>query len=241
MGLSVALVLSFVLLDALPAWAAGNGIDPVRGDLDASDHATPWGPLSQYDRNLLINVKWANLWEGPISERIANTTTDSKVRAAAAQLSREHHALDEAVDKVAAELGVPLPTQANPLQQAWEHDITSRSGTDADRTWANITRRAHGTVFMLIAQVRAETRNDVIRAFAQQAVDTVMRHMRLLESTNLVRSDSLYVGSTEGAPHQPRPAGRQLVIAAVISLLVMLLTVAAVRAVAGRRLASVAR
>ena len=214
------------------AAAGGGGIDPIRGDLDTTDHATSWGPLSQYDRNLLINVKWANLWEGPTSERIAERSTNPKVQAVAAQLSREHHALDAAVEQVAAQVGVTLPDQANPLQQAWEREILGKSGADADTTWANITRQAHGTVFMLIAQVRAQTRNDVIRAFAQQADETVMRHMTLLESTGLVRSDALYVGSTATAFHQPMPSRRDWTIGIVVGFLALLLTIAVVRAFA---------
>lgn len=215
---------------ALASRGSAGDIDPVRGDLDTSDWSTPWGPLSQYDRNLLINVKWANLWEGPTSERIAERSVNPRVRAVAAQLSREHHALDDAVGQAAGRLGVPLPETANPLQQAWQTEILAKSGAAADDAWANITRQAHGSVFMLIALVRSTTRNDVIRDFAQAAVNTVMRHMTLLESTGLVRSDALYVGSGDMAPHQPMPDRDELVLGIAAALLVLVLTVVVVRA-----------
>ncbi|BFU43982.1 DUF4142 domain-containing protein [Krasilnikovia sp. MM14-A1004] len=212
-----------------PASAAGNDIDPLRGDLDTTDHATEWGPLSQYDRNLLINVAWANLWEGPTSARIAERSMNAQVRAVAAQLGREHHELDAAVTQTAAQLGVTLPTQPNPLQRAWERDILGRSGADADTVWANLTRQAHGSIFPLVAQVRAHTRNDVMRAFAQRADEIVLRHMTLLESTALVRSDSLYVPATAAAQFQPVPSRREWVEGAAVGLLVLLASVAAVR------------
>lgn len=215
---------------ALASRGSAADIDPVRGDLDTSDWDTPWGPLSQYDRNLLINVKWANLWEGPTSERIAERSANPRVRAVAAQLSREHHALDDAVAQAAGRLGVPLPETANPLQQAWQKEILAKSGAEADDAWANITRQAHGTVFMLIALVRSTTRNDVIREFAQAAVNTVMRHMTLLESTGLVRSDALYVGSGDMAPHQPMPDRDELILGIAAALIVLILTVVLVRA-----------
>jgi putative membrane protein len=205
-------------------------IDPVRGDLDTSDWDTPTGPLSQYDRNLLIHVKWANLWEGPTSERLAERSANPRVRAVAAQLSREHHALDTAVAEAAGKVGVPLPDTANPLQQAWLTGILAQSGTAADDSWANITRQAHGTIFMLIAQVRSTTRNDVIREFAQAAVTTVLRHMTLLESTTLVRSDALYIGSGDMAPHQPMPNRDELILGVAAALIVLILTVVLVRA-----------
>lgn len=232
LSLGAVIVLGAVLIGTAAAAPTRGDIDPVRGDLDTADHATEWGPLSQYDRNLLINVKWANLWEGPTSQQIADRSTNPKVQAVATQLGQEHHALDAAVAEVAERVGVSLPEQANPLQQGWTRDILGRSGSDADTVWANITRRAHGSVFMLIAQVRAQTRNDAIRSFAQRADETVMRHMTLLESTGLVRLDSLYVGSIEAAPRQPVPSHRELLVGGLAALIAALLTVVAVRAFA---------
>jgi predicted outer membrane protein len=209
-----------------------SGIDPVRGDESSAIWQTPSGPLSQYDRNLLINVRWANLWEGPTSERIAQQTTNPKVRAVAQQLSREHHALDAVVLSTAKQLDVPLPDVPGTLQQAWSREILAKTGDAADDAWANITREAHGTVFMLIAQVRAQTQNDVIRAFAQTADETVMRHMTLLESTALVRSNSLYVGSMALAPHQPMPRAQVLVLGGAVALIMLILSLVVVRAYA---------
>lgn len=203
--------------------------DPVRGDDNTADWDTPWGPLSQYDRNLLINVRWANLWEGPSSEQVAQRTTNPKVKAVAEQLSKEHHVLDEMVAGTVARLGVPLPDSPTPLQRAWVDDILGKSGGAADDAWANITREAHGTIFMSIAQVRTATQNDLMREFAQTANEYVLRHMTLLESTGLVRASSLYVGSTDGAPHQIMPSWRELVLGIALACLVVVLTFAAVR------------
>ncbi|MBW4718105.1 DUF4142 domain-containing protein [Saccharothrix obliqua] len=204
-------------------------VDPVRGDEDRADRDTPWGPLSQYDRNLLINVRWANLWEGPTSRQVAERSTNSRVRAVARQLSEEHHVLDEMVGRTVAQLGMPLPDSPTPLQQAWQEEILGKDGHDADDAWANLTREAHGTIFLLIAQVRSATRNDVMRSFAQTANEYVMRHMTLLESTGLVRASSLYVGSTDGAPHQPLPGRGEVFLGIALALLAIVGTFFVVR------------
>lgn len=207
--------------------------DEFTEDQDTADWDTASGPLSQYDRNLLINVRWANLWEAPTSERIAERTTNPRVRAAANQLMSDHHELDRVVTEVAEKLNVPLPGKPTPLQRAWQDEILGKSGTEADDAWANITRRAHGTIFMSIGMVRVLTRNDDIRAFAQAGSEIVMRHMTLLESSGLVRSSSIVVGSTEAAPHQVLPDWHRVVLGIVLGLLALVATLAIVRACAG--------
>lgn len=199
------------------------------GDQDTSDWDTRWGPMSQYDRNLLVNVQWANLWEAPTSARIAKRSTNPKVRAVANQLMVEHHHLMEAVAETAAKLNVPLPDEATPLQQSWQQDILAKRGNDADVAWANLTREAHGTVFGLISMVRSQTRNDVVREFAQSANTYVMRHMTLLESTGLVKSSSMVVGSIDGAPHQVLPSWNKVLAGVVLAGLAAVGTLALVR------------
>jgi hypothetical protein len=83
---------------------------------------------------------------------------------------------------------------------------------------------------MLIAQVRATTYNDVIREFAQAAVNTVLRHMTLLESTGLVQSDALYIGSGDMTPYQPVPGRDELFLGIAAALGVLILAVVLVRA-----------
>jgi predicted outer membrane protein len=206
-----------------------EGIDPSKGDEDTQDRDTPWGPLSQYDRNLLINVRLANLWEGPTSEQVAQRTTNPKVRAVAEQLSKEHHALDEMVIKTAGQLNVPLNDSPAPLQKAWMDKILTATGKQADEIWANVTRQAHGTIFLSIADVRARTRNDVMRTFAQTANEYVLRHMTLLETTGLVTANSLVVGSTDPAPYQTLPSRTDLVRGGLIALLVLVATLLVIR------------
>jgi putative membrane protein len=215
-----------------PAGMALGDDENVSGDQDPADHDTPSGPLSQYDRNLLINVRWANLWEAPISDVMAARSANARVREVAATLAKDHHNLESVVTDAATRLGVPLPGSPTPLQQQWMADISSKSGTPADEDYANYVREAHGTIFMLISQVRAQTRNDVMRAFAQRANDIVMRHMTLLESIGMVRSSSLYVGSTETAPYQILPSRNKVLLGIVLGVFVFVGTFAVVREVA---------
>src|SRR5262249_23487129 len=107
---------------------------------------------------------------------------DERVKEVGAQLATDHHGLDAQVRQVAALLGVALPDQASPEQQGWVQELTVKRGEEFDRTFANRLRAAHGKVFGLVGTVRTGTRNELVRSFAQTAVNVVMKHMTLLES-----------------------------------------------------------
>jgi putative membrane protein len=77
-------------------------------------------------------------------------------------------------------------------------EINALEGDAFDQAFVARLRAAHGQVFMFIAKVRSQTRNDTIRGFAQAGIDVVMKHMTLLESTGLA-ADSSFA--------EPQPAG----------------------------------
>ncbi|MFF5209394.1 DUF4142 domain-containing protein [Streptosporangium sp. NPDC000396] len=164
---------------------------------------TQFGPLSPADRDLLVKVRQAGLWEIPTGQQAQQRAGSKRVKEVGMHLMTDHLKLDVQVRGVAAQLNVVLPSQPNPDQQGWMAQLSSKTGPDYDRTFANLLRQAHGKVFTVVAAVRAGTRNDLIRSFAQQAVDVVMKHMTLLESTGLVDYTALPEPPT---PSPPPPA-----------------------------------
>jgi predicted outer membrane protein len=147
---------------------------------------TRWGPLGPADRDLLIKVRWAGLWEIPAGRWAQERSTNAKVKETGVHLMNDHAQLDEDVRAEAAQLGVQLPDEPNPDQQRWLGELSSRTGAEFDQTFADRLRAAHGKVFSSIAAVRAGTRNDKIREFASKANAVVLKHMTLLEETGLV-------------------------------------------------------
>ncbi len=147
---------------------------------------TQWGPLGPADRNLLIAVRLAGLWEGPTGESVANQGSAEEVRQVGANLGVEHSELNRITLDYASQLGVQLPSSPNATQMGWMNEIASKTGTDYDRTFVQITREAHGSVLPVIAEVRAGTRNELVRRFAEEANAYVTRHIGYLESTGLV-------------------------------------------------------
>ncbi|MGW0801713.1 DUF4142 domain-containing protein [Nonomuraea sp. NPDC002799] len=161
---------------------------------------TSSGPLTAADRDLVIKVRQAGLWEMPVGEYAKTRAESQRVKEVGRLIMEDHLKLDLLTRQVAKKLGVAIPDEPNPDQQRWMAQLASESGPAFDKDFANLLRAAHGKVFTVVAGVRAGTRNSEIRKFAQEGVNFVMRHMALLESTGLVDHNEL------PEPPSPSPA-----------------------------------
>ena len=148
--------------------------------------STQWGPLGPGDRDLLVQVRLAGLWEMPTGQEMVARASQPRVRDVGRMMATEHQELDQKVIDAAAQLGVLLPNPPTHEKQAWMEQITAATGAAYDWTAVNLLRQAHGSVLPVLISVRAGTRNDVIRRFADEAAVYVTRHMAYLESTGLV-------------------------------------------------------
>ncbi|MEU3839629.1 DUF4142 domain-containing protein [Streptomyces sp. NPDC028635] len=171
------------------------------------DMLTQYGVLSALDRDFVFKVRLAGLWELPAGRLAQARGTTDAVRTAGRHLVEGHTFLDERVRGVAAQLGLPLPDQPNEQQQAWLRQLRAARGADFDRTFANILRLAHGRVLTLVAEVRAGTRNALVRGLADDADTTVLDHIRVLEATGYVDFDALArdLAASASPPASVRP------------------------------------
>ncbi|MFC3448029.1 DUF4142 domain-containing protein [Amycolatopsis speibonae] len=143
--------------------------------------------LSAADKNLIVNVKLAGLWEMPAGMWAQERGKSKRVREVGRTLMIDHGRLDTATHAIADKFGITLPREPSDQQSAWLGEMkAARDDTEFDRIFTNRLRYAHGVLFPLISQVRAGTRNDVVRDYATTANQAVLRHMTLLESTGLV-------------------------------------------------------
>jgi predicted outer membrane protein len=187
---------------------------------------TSWGPLTASDRDLLVRVRLAGLWEIPMGTQAQTQAASPRVKEVGRLLAADHRRLDEQVRQLARKLQVPLPDQPNSDQRGWMAELSGLRGEDFDVAFANRLRVAHGRVFTVVSEARAATRNAAVRPFAQTAVDVVMRHMSLLESTGLVAPTEAHTL----APPAPRgPITTPLVVTLVGLVAVANLAVAARR------------
>ncbi|GAA4141235.1 DUF4142 domain-containing protein [Actinomadura keratinilytica] len=176
----------FVVLSP-PGGAAAGGAPALTGG--TTD--TRWGPLSPRDRDLLVKVRLAGLWEGPAGQMAQQRAGSARVKEVGQMIAEQHAQLDADTRTTAQRLGVLLPSQPSSDQQGWLREMSRVTGADFDRTFVLRLRTAHGKVFPVIAQVRSESRNTEMRAFAERALRYVNTHLTLLESTGLATQESL--------------------------------------------------
>ncbi|MGH3682923.1 MAG: DUF4142 domain-containing protein [Natronosporangium sp.] len=187
-----------VLLALTPAGSPAHAQYGSGGGQDVVE--TEFGPLGSGDRDLLVRVRYAGLWEMPAGTMAAERGADERVREIGGFIADEHAELDERVVEVAAELGVPLPDDPLAQHQAFLDRMDARSGQEFDLEFVQLLREAHGEVYPLIAYARAGTQNELVREFAVTAEEFIGRHMDYLESTGLV--DWFHI------PPPPGPAGK---------------------------------
>ncbi|MFG2952346.1 DUF4142 domain-containing protein [Streptomyces sp. NPDC048291] len=149
--------------------------------------ATPaTGPLTEADRDFVVKVRAAGLWEYPVGQRASKKGTTKAVRDAGKQLVDGDASLDAACRDVADQLGITLPNQPSPQQQSFETWLNTESGKQFDTDLATTLRATNGQFLTTIASVRTTTRNSLVRALADQANDTVLDHITAVEKTGLV-------------------------------------------------------
>ncbi|MGW0707226.1 DUF4142 domain-containing protein [Streptomyces sp. NPDC002643] len=191
---SLALVVTIGAL-AFPVWSYADRSGTAQANMAATTVNTQWGPLTAADRDLIIRVRLAGLWELPAAEQAMQRSSSPEVKEAADHLIVGHKDLDERVRNVATQLGVELPNVPNAQQQAWLQQMTNATDDQYDRVWANLLRSAHGKIFPAIGAVRNMTENTLVRQLASDTNQTVLDHITFLEATGQVDFDAIANGT----------------------------------------------
>jgi predicted outer membrane protein len=147
--------------------------------------------LTAADRDLVVKVRLAGLWEIPAGQMAMTKGVAPRVRQIGQMIASQHVRLD-ALDRAAAkEVNVELPNKPNDMQARWLGEMKDATGSDFDDIFVQRLRAAHGKIFPAIGVVRSSTENEIVRKLAQSANAFVLTHLTLLESTGLVRYDEL--------------------------------------------------
>lgn len=154
---------------------------------------TRYGPLSAADMKLMTLVQETSIREITLSQWALQRSTNPQVRAAAQMIVTQHVQLQKEDLAAAAKLGVTLPDRPSADMQVGIDRMSQESGKTFDTDYANSLRQAHGEAFILIAQVRADTRNSVVRPLADSANDFIKMHIQVLEKTGDVDYSQLPV------------------------------------------------
>jgi predicted outer membrane protein len=180
---------------------------------------TQWGPLTESDRDFVVKVRAAGLWEYPVGQLGLQKGTNKGVLEASKHLIDGHAALDTTCRKIAPMLNITLPNIASPQQEGFVTQLKGDSGKQFDTDFANILRMTHGSIFNTVAKIRSTTKNSLVRALADQANDTVLDHITVMEKTGLVDFDQTLFQQTtppklpdSAVTPPPPPAGQPEVV-----------------------------
>src|SRR3954447_8733162 len=99
-------------------------VSPARADTGIPVPATSFnakgaGSVSPADRDFVIKVRLAGLWEIPASNMAQEKSDDPRIVNIGKSISQQHVVLDELDRTVAKKLGIDLPNQPNSDQQFW--------------------------------------------------------------------------------------------------------------------------
>jgi predicted outer membrane protein len=189
-----------------PSAARAEPNVPVPPDNLISDDGD--GAVAAADKDLVVKVRLAGLWEIPAGEMAQQRSKDPRIQQIGKEIAAQHKVLD-ALDRAAAKkLKITLPNTPNHDQQGWLGEMRDAApGKDFDAIYIDRLRAAHGKIFPAIGTVRATTRNDTVRKLAQQANQFVATHMTLLESSGIVDFAALPTAPNPSAAATTAPAG----------------------------------
>ncbi|MGW1728627.1 DUF4142 domain-containing protein [Streptomyces sp. NPDC002306] len=180
---------ALTLTVAALAYPSMVGAETVATSPDRIIATTQWGPLTEGDRDFVVKVRAAGLWEHPVGLIGLQKGQSKAVKTASQHLIDGHAALDTTCRKIAPMLNITLPNVASPQQVGFVNSLTAQQGQAFDIQFANILRMTHGSIFNTVAKVRSTTKNTLVRALADQANDTVLDHITVMEKTGMVDFD----------------------------------------------------
>src|SRR5690349_6972604 len=114
---ALAMVLAFLLAPAGMARAADATPVPVPPNTGLTDKGA--GAVTAADRDFVVKVRLAGLWEIPAGNMAVEKSEDPRVVNIGRSISQQHVVLDKIDIAVAKKLGIALPNQPNSDQQGW--------------------------------------------------------------------------------------------------------------------------
>jgi len=154
---------------------------------------TPFGPISPAGRKLLTIVEQTSLREITTSTWAQQRSSNPAVQEAARVIITQHKDLEARDTDISTRMNLPVPREPSPDMQAGIDRMRGEFGDTFDRDYVNTLRKAHAEALVLVSTVRADTRNSLVRPFADLAGDYIKTHINLLEKTGDVEYAQLPV------------------------------------------------
>src|SRR4051794_20238883 len=97
-------------------------------------------PLTPADRDFVVRVRLAGLWEIPAGVMAAQKGVDPQVRQVGKEIADQHVRLDQLTRTAASRLGIALPNRPTYEQRGWLTQMRRAQGADFDHAFVDRLR-----------------------------------------------------------------------------------------------------
>lgn len=145
------------------------------------EQRTATATLSTEDKTFVETAFKGGLAELKEVQLAQQKAADPQVRKTAAQLQKEHEALNAELSRIGSRYGVALPKEPSPERQALYQKLQKLSGDDFDRQFLKAGTQAHQKTLALFERTESTSSNPEIKTLAGDTLPTLKKHLSMLQ------------------------------------------------------------
>ncbi len=136
--------------------------------------------LSAADKGFLETAFKGGLAEVQEVQLAQEKAADPELCSAAAQLEKEHTALNSELSRIGSRHGVALPKEPGEDRKEFYHRLQKLSGEQFDMEFLKAGTEAHQRTIALFERTQAQTANAEIKKLAGDTLPTLKKHLSML-------------------------------------------------------------
>lgn len=160
------------------------GLHAVAGDdaaAQATERRTAAVMLSADDKTFIETALKGGIAEVQEVELAQKKAANPQLRTAAAQLEKEHKALNTELSRIGTQYGVALPKEPSAERKALYDKLQKLEGEQFDAQFLKAGSEAHQKTIALFESTQANSTNPEIKALAGNTLPTLKKHLSMLK------------------------------------------------------------
>ena len=161
----------------------------------ANEQRTATATLSADDKSFVETALKGGIAEVQEVELAQKKAANSALRKAAAQLEKDHKALNKELGRVGTQYGVTLPREPGADRQQLYAKLEKLSGEQFDQQFLQAATEAHRKGIALFERTESNSSNPDIKALAGDTLPKLRKHLAMLEDLQSGREATHSSGS----------------------------------------------
>lgn len=167
----------------------GGDTSATGGAMGSTTGAAGADASAMNDANILSMIGMSNGGEIGTSKAVQGKAKDASVKSFAADMIKEHTAMQGEADKLATKINVTPqpPSQADMMKKSVDSATTalnSASGADLDRQYMAFQVQAHQMTLDNLQRFETQAQNAELKALIQKAIPKVQAHLQRAQEIN---------------------------------------------------------